>query len=428
MPARLPYLAGITGAAEPVEWAAVVNIVVQDKVSFRFDPQLLRRPGTGLVLLVSPGKHRELRHRGHERAFDLIRVTEDFTPEAIAAFAREVAGRALSSCRLLCHEEYTSVPVAAARELLGIGGTTPAQTAGFVDKIRMKEIAGRRVRVPRHLRWDRSAHATAPEEYLRTIVDSLGLPVFAKPVGGCGSLGTARLDDPAHLAAWASSLPDGTDFEVDEFLEGTLYHVDSVVVGDEVLFTGVHRYLHPCHEYFSGKIVGTCSVPAGEPVHDRLVGFNERVLDAYGADRPDRSVTHLEVFERRDGELVFLEIAARAPGAMAPLVSEKRWGLNIELAHFRLQLGEVPDLPGEPRCSAGFVYFPRPAGVVGELSLPELASEHTVTRFVRPGERTRPSRDVSEAVAGVLLWNPDHQELLADLERLDSASPVQPVP
>ena len=110
---------------------------------------------------------------------------------------------------------------------------------------------------------------------------------------------------------------------------------------------------------------------------------------------------------------------------MAPLVSEKRWGLNIELAHFRLQLGEVPDLPGEPRCSAGFVYFPRPAGTVPELDLTDLASDHTVTWFVRPGERTRPSRDISEAVAGVLLWNPDHQALLADFARLDSASPVR---
>ena len=418
-------MAGIPGTAYPVEWGAVVNIVVQDKVSFRFDPRLLRRPGVRLVLLVSPAKHRELQLRGHERAFDLVHVTEDFTPEAIAAFAREVAGGEVSGCRLLCHEEYTSVPVAAARDLLGIDGTTTAQTTGFVNKLRMKEIAGRRVRVPRHLRWDRSAYAAAPERYLRTIVDGLGLPVFAKPVGGCGSLGTTRLDDPAHLAAWADSLPDGTEFEVDEFLEGTLYHVDSVVVAGKVLFTGVYRYLHPCHEYFAGKVIGTYSVPASEPVHDRLVEFNERVLAAYGSARPDRSVTHLEVFERPGGELVFLEIAARAPGAMAPLVSEKRWGLNIELAHFRLQLGEVPELPGEPRCSAGFVYFPRPAGTVPELDLPDLTSEHTVTWFVRPGERTQPSRDISEAVAGVLLWNPDHAALLGDLERLDSSSPVR---
>jgi hypothetical protein len=406
----------------PAATAVDVDIVIQDVATFRIDPHALRRPPRRLALVVSPGNHGRLLARGHETAFDAVVVQEDFGADALVTAVRSLLTRLRADhradVRLLCHDEYSLGAVAEARERLELAGATVEETAPFIDKLVMKErLTGSGVSLPRYRRWDHAAWLAHPRRYVTLLARDLGWPMFVKPLNESGSVGTRRLNDSAAVEAWAREHGSSGDFEVDEFLDGTLYHVDSLVSDGEILLAQPNGYLFPCYDYLDGKVCSTFTLPDTDPVHDRLLQFNERVLRALSV-KPSNTVTHLEVFERVTGDLVFLEIAARAPAALVPYVYEKYRGFNIELAHFQLQMGERPDV-GQPRGPyAGFVYFPRHRGIVQALHPPVLRSEHQLTWLVGAGERLEDPADIREAAATLLLWNRDYSALRADLDEL----------
>ncbi|MFF9198379.1 acetyl-CoA carboxylase biotin carboxylase subunit family protein [Streptomyces sp. NPDC014779] len=401
---------------------ARIDIVVQHIASFRIDPAVLARPDRTTALIVSPAHREKLTARGREDVFDRIVVLDDFAPQAVTeAVSRllEDGGFDPAQARLLCHDEYALGTVAQVREKLGIPGDLPASLAPFTDKLAMKAaLRDSGVRMPRHTRWDADAYREDPDTYPETVARTVGLPAFVKPVNESGSVGAARLDTLDELRAWARSHTDEYVYEVDEFLRGTLYHVDTAVHDGEIVHVRVNQYLHPCHEYADGRICATFTLPDGHEHHARLTSFNRQVLDAL-TGKPRSGVFHHEVFVTPAGEPVFLEIAARAPAALAPATGRIRWGLDIEEAHFRLQRGEEVHAPARPGPFAAFAYFPKRAGEVVELRRPPLDSSHRWTWNVAVGDHLTDPTDIRDFAASVLFWNDDFDALQRDLERLD---------
>lgn len=399
-----------------------IDVVVQNVASFRIDPAVLARPDRETALIVSPINRERLRARGRDGVFDRITVTEDFSDRGVAeAVAQLMAsgGFTPENTRLLCHDEYSLGVVAQVREKLGIPGDRPEELKAFTDKLAMKSaLDGRDVRLPRHLGWDADAYRDDPAAYAEHVAAFVGLPAFVKPVNESGSVGAARIGTIEELHAWARRAEERYDFEIDEFLTGTLYHVDSAVQNGEVVHVRVNQYVHPCADYAAGRICSTFTVPEDDPWFAPLVAFNRKVLDGL-ADKPRSSVFHLEVFRLPDGELVFLEIAARAPAALAPATGRIRWGLDIEEAHFRLQRSETVEDPAYRGPHAAFVYFPKQAGRVTGLHRLELASAHRWTWNVRVGDELEDPTDIRDFAASVLLWNEDFAALQHDLQQLD---------
>lgn len=398
------------------------DICVQDIAALRIDPAILARPDRRLALIASPANAARLQARGRVDVYTDVIVLDEFDLDTLTGAVEVVrAGLPVADrddLALLCHDEYSLELVARVREKLDIAGDRLDQLRTFVDKIDMKKaLAQTGVRLPRHVRWDPSAYRASPHEYAADVVAEVGLPAFAKPTNESGSVGTRRLDGLRDLHDWAAGCLDGS-WEVDEFVAGTLYHIDTAWQDGSAVHVAINQDVHPCYDYVEGRISGSFTLPAEDPAYAALLDFNARVLDAL-VDKPARSVFHHEVFRKDDGELVFLEIAARAPAALIPFTSQIRYGLNIEEAHFRLQRGETLQAPVGGGPYAAYVYFPKQPGTVARLRPAVLRSDHRWTWNVAVGDELTTATNIRDFAASVLLWNFDFDALQHDLQVLD---------
>ncbi|MCZ9347069.1 hypothetical protein NGM37_56145, partial [Streptomyces sp. TRM76130] len=240
-------------------------------------------PDRRTVLLTSPAQHQKLVKRNRADAFDHVVVHDDFSARGIAVCVRALRETLpeddRDGIRLVCHDEYALRAVAEARVLTGVPGDRPEQLTPFVDKLTMKAtLADSGVRLPRHREWSAPDHRRDPERYATELGADLGWPVFAKPLDESGSVGTAVLADAAALHAWAPGT-DGRRFELDEYLDGDLFHVDTTVRDGEILHAKVNRYLYPCYDYLKGRLCSSWTLPDDAPEADALRAFNRQVID-----------------------------------------------------------------------------------------------------------------------------------------------------
>ena len=127
-------------------------------------------------------------------------------------------------------------------------------------------------------------------------------------------------------------------YEIDEFIEGELLHGDSIIVDGKPRFTFANRYLHPNADARSGKPLATMTMSKEDKDYAGLMKFVEGTLKVF-QHIPD-GFTHMEVFLNKKGEYIFLEVAARPPGAKAPEVFKVRTGgIDMRWLHLRLNLG-----------------------------------------------------------------------------------------
>jgi hypothetical protein len=211
--------------------------------------------------------------------------------------------------------------MAEAREAAGIEGMGPAVARNFRDKDRMKEVL-RAHGVP----VARSALARSPAE-LRAFVDRVGLPVIVKPPAGLGARATARVEDPAELAALAPSA--SAPLQVEEYVRAREHTCETVTVRGAPVWRSGTRYFPSPLEVLETPWVQYCVLLPREeddPTWTRFHPVNGAALAALlGAEAPTAAgtaLTHMEWFLREDGTALVNEVGARPPGAqIMPLMS-----------------------------------------------------------------------------------------------------------
>lgn len=264
--------------------------------------------------------------------------------------------------RLITVTERLLLPAAALREELGIPGPTVAQVALFRDKIAMKEhLRSRGIAVPAFAPFS----VAAATDLLRTC-----RKLIAKPRLGLGAADVHVLDGPAAVAAFAREQAGRLDdFEVEQFIDGQLCHVDSIVQDGVVLAAVGSKYLDDTRSFLTGAPCRDVGLAPG-PELDRLLEFNERVLACYPGFT---GATHHEMF-LTDGGAVFCEIAARAGGGGVIAGFRSRTGVNLDEAVLRAQLdGTVPVPEAVPAHLTGWVViYAAGSGVLAEpITVPE---------------------------------------------------------
>jgi len=144
------------------------------------------------------------------------RIDNCFDPAKVVAATRELAARLGGVDRLFGSLEQLQVPLAEARQALGLPGLGVEAANNFRDKNQMKnrlEAAG--------LPCARHRLATSAAE-ARDFCGSSGLPVVVKPPAGAGARNTFRINSPEQLAAWLrSDAPSaGQPVLLEEYLQG----------------------------------------------------------------------------------------------------------------------------------------------------------------------------------------------------------------
>jgi biotin carboxylase len=184
-------------------------------------------------------------------------------------------------------------------------------------------------------------------------------PWVLKPRGEAGSIGIKKLSEPEQIWHQIEQLGDRqSDFLIEHYIPGDVYHVDSAVYNGKILFSLGCRYgTPPLDIWNAGGVFITQTVAPSDPIHDELLAVNERTIKAMGLDH---GVVHAEyILGKVDNRLYFLEMAARVGGANIDLLVEAASGVNlwrewpkIELAYLA---GENYKAPKSTKKQAGLL-------------------------------------------------------------------------
>lgn len=219
--------------------------------------------------------------------------------------------------------EYDLLAAAQVRAALDVPGDREADVLPVRDKVTMKAaVAAAGLRVPR---FSPLADVLAGRDTAwagRTIL---------KPRAGASSEGVQDLDSvAAALAVARAQVPAHAvaDFEVEEFVEGPIIHVDGIAVDGRPAVVQASRYVGTCLGFAEGLPLGSVQIDATR----EIVDWSVRSLAAVGVRT---GPFHLEGIESPNG-LVFLEVGARFGGADVVDTFELATGVRLPTAQLRM--------------------------------------------------------------------------------------------
>ena len=239
------------------------------------------------------------------------RVDDPLDPQQIVDAVRGLSQQVGPVERLVGALEQLQVPMAYAREQLGLEGMDLETALNVRDKSRMKSVL-RAAGIPcaRH-----QLVTDASEAY--AFAEAVGFPLVAKPPAGAGAQATYRLDDLMALRGWLEAISPRADAPglLEEFLVGEEHTFDSVTVGGQTVFSSIADYQPtPLEVLRQPWIQWTVLLPRelDDPRYDGIWEVGPAALRALGVRD---ALTHMEWFRRPDGSVAVSEVAARPPGA-----------------------------------------------------------------------------------------------------------------
>jgi D-alanine-D-alanine ligase-like ATP-grasp enzyme len=280
------------------------------------------------------------------------RVDDALDPGQIVQAAEALQQRHGPAGRLLATLEQLQVPLAVARQQLGITGLSVAAAQNFRDKARMKSVL-REAGVPcaRHaLVVDRAA----AESFANTV----GFPLVVKPPAGAGGKSTFRLDDGAALSGYLERYPlraeSPTLFE--EFVRGTEYSFDSVMIAGKPVWHSISSYMPSPLEVLENAWIQWCVMLPRDITDTGFDPFREAAFRGIRALGLETGLTHMEWFRLADGRIAISEVGARPPGAQFTTLLSYAHDIDFYRAWPRLMIFDEFDPP--PRqYAAGAAYI-----------------------------------------------------------------------
>lgn len=259
--------------------------------------------------------------------------------------------------RLIVFSESLQDLAAQLREEFDIQGKRPAENMLGRDKLVMKQrVAAAGLRTPRY------TGVTAEQvDRAITFAGVTGYPLILKPINGQSSQGVSKIVGEAELRVAVASLPAGEQWDLEEFIPGTLLHIDGLVdPAGKVSLVVPSRYVNTCLDFACGAALGAIMLEPGTQLHDTVCSFSVKCVEAIGLKA---CPFHLELFRMADDELVFLEVGARVGGADVPSMIHQATGINLFGEWVNMSLAQPATLSAITRSIGAWLMFPRPQGL-----------------------------------------------------------------
>jgi len=289
----------------------------------------------------------KLRHaHWPQEAIDEMFFMPDELPLPGLLNAVSYAARTRKINRIVALDEFDMENVSAIREHLRIPGMGLSTVRYFRDKLAMRMRAKEAgVPVPEFV------HVLNHDE-LQDYMARVPAPWLLKPRSQASGIGMKKIYQPYELWPWLDKLGDEqSHFLLEQFVPGSVFHVDSVVNEREVLFADAHAYgVPPLDVSHAGGVFTTRTVERDSADAKALQEVNKKLIESLGLLR---GVTHAEFLKSHsDGNLYFLEIAARVGGAYISDVVEAASGINLwrEWARLEVGAGKTPYSIPPQRC------------------------------------------------------------------------------
>lgn len=233
------------------------------------------------------------------------------TNQLVAAARGLSAMTGMPVFRLFGAYEQAQVPIARARESLGIHGMSAGIAENFRDKARMKDIL-RSAGIPcaRHALATSSVEAVAAAR-------RIGFPLVVKPPAGAGSVATYRVESEQQLRSiLAMNHPSSAHPTLlEEFIVGTEHSLESISIGGQAVWHSLTNYAPTPLDVVRNPWIQWCVILPREVDDPRYDDIRQAASAALVALGMDTGLSHMEWFRRRDGSVAIGEVGARPPGA-----------------------------------------------------------------------------------------------------------------
>jgi len=269
----------------------------------------------------------------------------DDLPLADLLHAVSYAARTRHIDRVVALDEFDMENVAALREHLRLPGIGLTTIRYFRDKLAMRARAQEcGILVPQF------QHILNYDD-LREFMARVPAPWLLKPRAQASGIGMKKINSPEDLWPWLDQLGDRqSEYLLEQFVPGRVFHVDGVVSERNVLFAEVHSYgAPPLDVSHHGGVFTTRTMPRESADALALKALHQKLIETLGLVR---GVTHAEFLKAHsDNRIYFLEVAARVGGAYISNMVETATGINLwrEWAHLEVTAGKLPYQLPQPR-------------------------------------------------------------------------------
>lgn len=280
------------------------------------------------------------------------RVSNILDVDQLVWATRELAFRKGQVERLFGAYEQLQVPLAEAREALGLPGLSVEAATNFRDKARMKTLF-------RSKGLPCARHRLAPSmDDASAFAEASGFPIVVKPPAGAGAQQTYRVENMDQLRRALAVQPPSpaTPVLLEEFVRGEEHSFETVSIDGKAIWHSLtHYYPTPLHVLENPWIQWCLVLPREIDSHqyDDIRSAARSALDVLGMTT---GLTHMEWFRRPDGSIAISEVAARPPGAQITTLVSRAHDIDFVQAWARVMIFNEFE-PPERRYAAGAAFL-----------------------------------------------------------------------
>ncbi len=312
--------------------------------------------------------------------------------------------------KIVCTDEFNLLHAGRLRRKYHLAGNTDVDMIPFRDKAAMKNVLQKAgIRVP-HFKL------LTPEDTFESLAHTFGIPFVIKPVDSCGSFGVYIINTKSDYHASLNQIQCSTaHFEVEEYISGKLFHVDSCTEDNKITFICASEYSYPNNHFTTGSPLG--SIPINDSKLEKsLIDFARQVLSIL---KSNNFVNHMEIFINEKNECVFLEISARPPGGLVNKTHQINFAINLMDLDFFMQAGLFVELPTIQKIENAFwMNFPLIAGKIIQYNKPVVKSRFDMMYFRHLDDVILPNEcnSIVGKMAHGVFFHPDIHILRNDFE------------
>ncbi|PFZ92293.1 ATP-grasp domain-containing protein [Bacillus wiedmannii] len=282
---------------------------------------------------------------------------------------------------ILALQESQLIRAGRLRTLLGLKGQSHQSAVAYRNKIIMKK----RLKQSKEINIAPFRKIEDPVD-LFEFTEKYGYPIVIKPIHGFDSRNTQIFYNQDQLYIWLRTDEWMNNRMVEKYIEGTMYHVNGIVINGEIKFSCVFSYIDNCLSYLEAKGVGHALLEYENPLRALLIKNVEKVIEILPT--PDLMTFHAEYFYTKENEIVLCEIASRTAGGSIPNLIFDAFNIDLDRYISRAQLGVFDPIPDEKKSlasSIGNYLVPPKEGIL--KSYPDKLPFNWVTKY----ERKRPA-------------------------------------
>jgi biotin carboxylase len=286
--------------------------------------------------------------------------------------------------RVVGLDEFDVITAALAREHLQLPGLTSSYLRRFRDKLTMRNLASSRgIPCPEYI-------GAFNHDEINTFLERVPPPWIVKPRSEVSAFGIRKCETASQVWDVLNDLDKRntwrdhpSQFQIEKFIEGRVFHVDSVVNKGKVVAAGVSQYgTAPFKVTHHGGVFTSSTVPYRSIARKELERLNAVLLKVF---EYDRGVAHAEFLQSdATGQFYLLEVACRVGGAYIANVHEHANGFNLWREWAKLETATDDDPYKPPKLRREYGGIALALAKTDEPDTSHYTDEEIVYRILKP--------------------------------------------